>query len=967
MKIFLTLTVLLTFFISPIAHAQNLITKAFSSAIDEALDIETDNNGNSYLTGFVGGNSTFGTLNSTGNGGQDIFVAKMDNQGNFLWLKTFGGSGVERGLDIALDNNGNAYVTGYFFGTVNFGGTSLSSNSGSRDLFVTKLSTSNGNVVWAKKLGGSDAETGHSVTCDNAGNVIVVGQFEGSLTIGSNTYTTPLNTMSNTPAQGILIVKYNSAGVVQWSKVGVSDFNNRAIAVHHDASNNIYLTGNFSDDLLIDGTTISNQQLNAGFVAKFTPTGSMDWFRKIAANTISPIDLEVRGTELFITGDFQGSLIFYGAASNETLVPIYNNNFFLLKLSLAGAYTWGKKIGSDNFLQVKSLALNSSGESFLTGTFECNLEEIRPDYGTALWTSIGGKDIFAMKFSASGNRVWDRHQGGLKDDLCYGIALESSNNPMICGSFRDQFYMAQNGPALFPTYINANDKMILMGCGVNTGLKTGNNIDILIFEPYINNSQPPFNYFIDNSGLCQDSIPANFIPNVDTLEGCTVFSVDVFNSYMYGGPEVAYYLNGVNNAPTYNLSSTGDYYVEVSRLDGCGSSEDSIYVNILPSPPTIWLTDDVGVNFEDDPYNDIYLCSPDTVNIQLDDVPPNLDVTIMFGGSVISDTNWANNLHQEGSYQVLIENEDGCMSTSTLQIHMDTTEYDTIVPYLSLLDLDDYNDSISICEGESISVYALDSITNPIGNNIIWDGIYMEASWNDNPFDSINNSAEFQEYFWPDTTGWEVVQFRVVIGYDNACGTYLDTLTVIDSFFVEVLALPNVDISIDSSINICPGGTGLIVADTSLPNFTWSGPGIVSISPDNTTVVVDQPGGYVLQGNLTNPQSGCSSNIFLAEFVSVKPIPQIMSSVSPAFICPGDSIQLVLPDPALSYNWIGPNGNSVGSTQSIFVTDDGDYYCVIMDEDSCQLVSANISVTEYTTPNIDIIGTPALCANDSYI
>lgn len=967
MKYLFIVSSILYLLLGSYSFSQNLLTKASSTAIDEALDIETDNSGNSYITGFVGGQTNFGTITTSSLGGQDIFVAKMDNAGNFIWIKTFGGSGAERGLDLALDNNGNVYLTGYFFGSATFGTINLTSNAGSRDLFVAKINGNNGNVIWANSAGGTDAETGHSVTCDNAGNVIVAGQFEGTITLGTDTYTTPLNTATNAPASGILVIKYNSSGTLVWSQVGISDFNNKAVAIDNDASNNLYITGNFSDDLLIDGVTITNQQLNVGYTAKLNANGDLSWFRKIVANTISPVDLKVNGSDLLVTGDFQGDLIYYGANSNETLVPIYTNNFFLIKTNTSSNFSWAKKVGSDNFLSVKALAINGSGEGFVTGSFECNLEEIRPTLGTALWTGIGAKDIFVMKYSSTGARLWERHQGGMHNDVSYGISLNGSNNPLVCGSFKSNFYMAMSGPAAFPSYISSADQLTLTGCGVNTGLSTsGNNdIDILIFEPFENSSQPPFNYYFDNTGVCQDSVLTSYIPDVDTVNVCNGTTLNFSPVHMVGGPSTNQIVNGnpsLASNYSFSVSSTGDYIIEITRMDGCGTTSDTIHVNILPSPPGLWLTDDAGVNNQDIPYLPINLCDPDTLSFYLDSVPANMDVSISFGGNVISDTNWVNGLTEAGSYNVTLENEYGCTSSNSVQFNLDSTAYDSIIPYLSFLNNED---STSICAGESVSVYALDSITNPAGNLIIWDGDYMEVSWNNGPFVKTSNPADLFKFFWPSSTGWFNLNFQIVIGYDNSCGTFLDTLSVVDSFYVEVLELPGSDLDIAYSANICPGGTGTVAVDTSILSFTWSGPGITNISADNTTITVDQPGGYVFQGILTNPITGCSANVFIPEFISIKNIPQITSSINPTFICPGDSVELSVGTAGLTYDWIGPNGNSVGNTSSIFASDHGDYYCIVLDADSCLLVSDHITVTEYTSPNININGTPTLCGEDS--
>jgi len=116
---------------------------------DTGQSIVTDSNGNSYIIGDFIGSVNFGTFTLTSSVFNDIFIAKMDVNGNWLWAKKAGGSSSEYGTAIAIDGNGNCYVTGFFTGTSIFGETSLIS-SGSADIFIAKLD-SNGNWLWAKK------------------------------------------------------------------------------------------------------------------------------------------------------------------------------------------------------------------------------------------------------------------------------------------------------------------------------------------------------------------------------------------------------------------------------------------------------------------------------------------------------------------------------------------------------------------------------------------------------------------------------------------------------------------------------------------------------------------------------------------------------------------------------------------------------------------------------------------------
>ena len=127
--------------------------KAGGTSYDNGLSIAIDANENSYVTGYFSGSATFGTttLTSSSEYYSDIFVAKLDNNSNWLWVKQAGGTNWDYGYGIAVDANGNSYVTGYFYNSATFGTTTLTS-SGYADIFVAKLDSS-GNWLWAKQAG----------------------------------------------------------------------------------------------------------------------------------------------------------------------------------------------------------------------------------------------------------------------------------------------------------------------------------------------------------------------------------------------------------------------------------------------------------------------------------------------------------------------------------------------------------------------------------------------------------------------------------------------------------------------------------------------------------------------------------------------------------------------------------------------------------------------------------------------
>jgi hypothetical protein len=119
--------------------------QAGGTSDDYSYGIALDSNGNSYVTGYFQGSASFGSTTLSSSGGDDIFIAKLDSNGNWLWARRAGGSRAEYGREIAVDNNGDSYVTGSFYGSAIFGSTSLMSpETWVPGCFIAKLD-SNGN------------------------------------------------------------------------------------------------------------------------------------------------------------------------------------------------------------------------------------------------------------------------------------------------------------------------------------------------------------------------------------------------------------------------------------------------------------------------------------------------------------------------------------------------------------------------------------------------------------------------------------------------------------------------------------------------------------------------------------------------------------------------------------------------------------------------------------------------------
>ena len=198
-----------------------------------------------YFNGTVDFDPGPGTYNLASAGSADIFIIKLDALGNFVWAIQIGGALSDNGLGLILDGSNNVYATGNFNGSMDFdpGPGTYSMTSSVLDVFILKLDA-NGNFIWAKQLGGlgSSNESGFAITIDVNSNIYTTGYFTGVCDFdpGVGTYT-----LSAVLGRDIFISKLNSSGNFVWAKQfgGLSDEFANSVSV--DVTGYVYTTGYF--------------------------------------------------------------------------------------------------------------------------------------------------------------------------------------------------------------------------------------------------------------------------------------------------------------------------------------------------------------------------------------------------------------------------------------------------------------------------------------------------------------------------------------------------------------------------------------------------------------------------------------------------------------------------------------------------------------------------------------------------
>jgi hypothetical protein len=215
----------------------------------------------------------------TSNGESDIFITKLDAQGNFLWAKQIGGTNHDEPGNISVDANGNVLVGGSFRGTVNLnpGVGELTVTKPGKVAFLLKLNP-DGDFMWAKHWGGSNssaANTINSIALDSSGNIIIGGSFEGTNDLNPGTETFNVTPSGRGDAY---ISKLNSNGEFLWAvSFGANNSNNADKVNSHavDGSGNIVVSGPFF------GTVAPfNLQDGGNFYIKLDASGNLIWSKQ---------------------------------------------------------------------------------------------------------------------------------------------------------------------------------------------------------------------------------------------------------------------------------------------------------------------------------------------------------------------------------------------------------------------------------------------------------------------------------------------------------------------------------------------------------------------------------------------------------------------------------------------------------------------------------------------------------------
>jgi len=412
------------------------------STFDSGKGIAVDASGNAYITGYfsdvtVDFDPGAGTFNMNNSGGQDIYILKLDVNGNFVWAKQFSNANCcEEANGITLDGSNNIYITGSFSGTMDFdpnAGVFNLSPSGGTALFISKLDV-NGNFVLARQCSGNSGVQGMAIKLDGTGNIYTTGVFSGTDDFDPGI---GVSNMTSFGGNDVFVLKLDaSANFVFAKQVGGTGLD-EGWAIEVDNASNIIIGGDFQGTSDFDpgvGTfTITSAGSYDAFVCKLNSSGNFVWAKTLGGtSTDRSFSIALDNlNNIYTVGHFLGTADFDPGAGVFNLTASSGQDGFINKLDAAGNFMWTGQIAGTSSENIQACRMDINNNLYFGGQFS-GTTDLNAGVGTATLTATG-TDGYICKYSACTNPTQPVSISGLTT-MCTGAGSTTYSIATVVGA-----------------------------------------------------------------------------------------------------------------------------------------------------------------------------------------------------------------------------------------------------------------------------------------------------------------------------------------------------------------------------------------------------------------------------------------------------------------------------------------------------------------------------------------------------
>lgn len=968
---------------SMFAEGQHWAVKCGGVGNERVVDVKTDLADGVLSIGEFGPGGTVLGQPLTCQGLSDVFVAKQSATGALQWVVQAGGAGLDFASKVCAAPDGSVIVCGQFTGTADLFGTSATAQGGSTDLFVAKLSGTNGSLIWVR-TGGSATYTDRAanVAVGADGRVVVTGEFRGTGVFDAGTFTSTIDPGTSLPGSDVFIASYAADGTAEWFKQGIAQRNDQAADVSIDAAGAAYAFGLYSETISF-GTPHANTALNQMYLVKFDAAGVEQWFRRIGGGALQqPVDMQLGAAGgVFLCGELQGALTFFDTAP-DVVPSAQPNAYFLLRAGTDGEFESGTATGSVNALHIAGLDQRGATVAAF-GEFQCGFNDLQDHYSAnGIFIAIGEEDLFIAKHDAQSLALNEAQQfGGHLEKNAGGITSLSNGELVFCGAFSELLIFPSEGDGWGEDF----EPCPMAGGGANEycgdahytdyeAIQSTGALDGFIARGYVDSRQPYDPYMRSGLACERSALDIIVLGNGDSTNYvlvCGAASLDWAHSIPLNhdpglcseAPTITWdadihWSTGQTYADGINVTQSGWYWRTQTSTNGCYTETDSIQVEILPAP-SAWISINNGFPMPGPGPTPYQACHP--VEMLATDLLPGdtfqwyIDGQPVVGNPILADA--------DGTYSLTVLSPNGCSGTNTIAF---TLQESIGIPNITSADFDFYfngvalddQDSVQICDGVFQQGYIL-ATWYVDGVPTVLSQPYIVFATTESGGGLVSYADEAIAWFVePEPNGWYDLQIHLVM---NVEGCSDDSLAFDASDSVYFAAGNSPQIAPLEDITLCIGDTAMIVLDcTGCGEIQWSGPGPVITSPGQDTAWVTEFGNYaVIASNDDGVLCGATEY-----FTVLQALPPALV-VSPLAVCPGDTAVLSTPFQGTTYEWSGPSGPLAGDNDSLLVWEIGAYYLTVYTDQGCPLFGGPAFLQAFSTPSLTATPNTVLCPGQS--
>jgi hypothetical protein len=394
------------------------------SGLDQGVDVAVGPDGDLYVLGHFTDTVDFGTGEALVSAGlEDVFLLKLDAAGNPLWARAFGGTGHDYADDAAVDADGNVFIAGSFSERIEFGGAPLRCK-GVHDVFLAKLDP-DGEHLWSRSYGDAQDQICLKVEPDGKGGAFLAGYFRGAFDLGGRP-------MRSYPDKAAFVGRVDERGRRIWNEQfgHIYDFVQPGLAL--EPGGGIALTSGSDPTRELTGRTTphAKREMDLGaIVARYDAGGKRLWRRRFGGGSdwlITRVGLFPNG-DLAIGGSYSGELDFGGATYRATSL----SELFLARLAADGGHVWSQRFKGGRSAYLVGLEVLGDGRVVLVGQYDGG----PIDLGLGPLPIASTSAVFAAELDQNGAPLWSRAFDGPDIQFPGGTALDANGDVVIAGTF----------------------------------------------------------------------------------------------------------------------------------------------------------------------------------------------------------------------------------------------------------------------------------------------------------------------------------------------------------------------------------------------------------------------------------------------------------------------------------------------------------------------------------------------------